>query len=246
MTVFFCALCMCIAMFTVLPAPKVEWNEELKPLRTACLPIAGLLIGALWLGIAYLAKWLLPNALSAAVIAVAPMAFSGFMHVDGFMDAADALMSWRNRDERLRILKDVHVGSFAVVLVCVVLLFQFAACVSVDQLFPMLLIPVISRVGSAMCVLRLPTLGHSEYAQDMQPRISKTLSYFVACVGVLALLILLIFGGWRSLLAGIGTAAGYAFAMRRCVKSLGGVSGDLAGFSLVIGELCGLIVLAIV
>lgn len=246
MMVFLTALCMCISMFTVLPAPKMAWNEDLKPLRTACLPIVGLLIGALWLGIAYLVRWLLPHALSAAVIAAAPMALSGFMHIDGFMDTADALMSWRDREEKLRILKDVHAGSFAVILAGMLLLFQFAACMSVNKLFSLLLIPVISRVGSAYCVLRLPALGHSQYAQDGQLRVSKSLGYIVLGIGALALLLMLIFGGWRSLLVGCAAAAGYALAMWRCVKSLGGVSGDLAGFSLVISELCGLIVLAIV
>lgn len=246
MSVFFCALCMCVSMFTVLPVPKVTWNEELKPLRTACLPLAGLLIGALWLMIAFLAKWLLPNALFAAVTAAAPMALSGFMHVDGFMDTADALMSWRDREEKLRILKDVHAGSFAVVLVGMVIMFQFAACMSVEHLFPLLLIPAISRACSAICVLCLPALGHSQYAQDMQPKASKTLSYIVAGFGLLLLVVMLIFGGWRALLTGVATAAGYAIAMLGCLGSLGGVSGDLAGFSLVIGELCGLIVLAIV
>ena len=246
MMVFWTAFCMCVSMFTVLPMPHVAWNDELKPLRTACLPVAGLLIGALWMGIAYLARWLLPHALSSAVIAAAPMALSGFMHIDGFMDTADALMSWRDRDEKLRILKDVHAGSFAVILVAIVLMFQFAACMSADKLFSLLLIPVISRVGSAYCVLRLPALGHSQYAQNEQVRVSKSLSYIVAGVGALTLLIMLVFGGWRSLLTGAVTAAGYALAMWRCVKALGGVSGDLAGFSLVIAELCGLIVLAIV
>ena len=232
MMVFWTAFCMCVSMFTVLPMPHVAWNDELKPLRTACLPLAGLLIGALWMGIAYLARWLLPHALSSAVIAAAPMALSGFMHIDGFMDTADALMSWRDRDEKLRILKDVHAGSFAVILAAIVLMFQFAACMS--------------RVGSAYCVLRLPALGHSQYVQNEQVRVSKSLSYIVAGVGALTLLIMLVFGGWRSLLTGAVTAAGYALAMWRCVKALGGVSGDLAGFSLVIAELCGLIVLAIV
>ena len=246
MMVFWTAFCMCVSMFTVLPAPRVAWNNELAPLRTACLPLAGLLIGALWLGIAYLARWLLPQVLSAAVIAAAPMALTGFMHIDGFMDTADALMSWRDRAEKLRILKDVHAGSFAVILAAIALLFQFAACMSADRLFSLLLIPVISRAGSAWCVLRLPALGHSQYAQNEQMRILKSLSCIVAAIGALALLLMLIFGGWRSLIVGAAVAGGYAFAMRRCVKALGGVSGDLAGFSLVIAELCGLIALAIV
>ena len=51
--------------------------------------------------------------------------------------------------------------------------------------------------------------------------------------------------GWRGLVVGAAVGGGYALAMRWCVHALGGVSGDLAGFSLTVSELCGLVALAI-
>ena len=65
------------------------------------------------------------------------------------MDTSDAMLSWREREARLRILKDVHVGAFAVIALTLLVLFQFAASLSVRTLFPLLFLPVLSRSGSA-------------------------------------------------------------------------------------------------
>ena len=112
------------------------------------------------------------------------------------------------------------------------------------KIFPLCMIPVISRCGSALSVLTIAPLGHSEYAGA-----EKTPGNILAAEKVIAaaaLVLMPIFSGWGALLAGIAVAGGYVLCMRRCVKSLGGVSGDLAGFALTVSELCGLIVLALV
>lgn len=237
------ALKMCLSMFTVLPISARDWEEDLRKPATACLPLAGLLIGLLWWGIAALARWLLPGLLAAAVIAAFPFLITGFIHLDGFMDTSDAMLSWREREQRLKILKDVHVGSFSVVALALLMLFQFASAAELRALFPLVLIPVLSRCGSALSVLTLTPLGHSEYAvEDETPRVLvKCVKYMALC----ALLLLLLFSGLRGLLCGAAVVGAYVLSMRWCVNTLGGVSGDLAGFALTLSELCGLIVLAI-
>ena len=160
------------------------------------------------------------------------------------MDTSDAMLSWRDREVRLKILKDVHVGAFAVIALALLMLFQFAACLSLRMLFPLLLIPVLSRSGSALCVLLLRPLGHSEYAKAADAPRSFALA--VCVEALLALFALVAFGGWRALTAGMAAIAGYGLSMRWCVRTLGGVSGDLCGFALTVSELCALFVLAIV
>ena len=63
----------------------------------------------------------------------------------------------------------------------------------------------------------------------------------LVCTGMIAQLWL---GGW-ALIAIAATAAGYALSMAHAVKLLNGVSGDLAGYALSVGELCGLAALSI-
>lgn len=235
---------MCMSMFTCIPLPGCEWDEDLRRVSTAFLPAVGLVIGLLWWGAAAIARWLLPPYLAAALIAAFPLVITGFMHLDGFMDAGDALLSCRDREEKLRIMKDAHVGSFAAVLLVLLVLFQFASCMSIDRIFPLAMIPVLSRVCSAVCVLTLQPLAHSEYASDEEPPASLVRIEKYIAVG--ALVLMLVFSGWAGLLCGAAVLGGYALCMRWCIKSLDGVSGDLAGFALTVSELCGLVVLAIV
>lgn len=237
---FLTAMDMCLHTFTAIPLPRGRWDDSLKRLATEVLPLVGLILGAIWWGIAALARFL-PPYLAGAVIAAVPFLLTGFIHLDGFMDASDALLSWRGREEKLRILKDSRVGAFAVISVGLLMLFQFAAAMSVEKTSLLLWIPMLSRAGSAVCVCVIPPLETSQYAADKR-EMPKT----ALLCGGLALLAMIVFAGWRGLIVGAAVVAGYAAAMRCCVRALGGVSGDLAGFSMTIAELCGLIALAIV
>ncbi|MBR4746042.1 MAG: adenosylcobinamide-GDP ribazoletransferase, partial [Desulfovibrio sp.] len=56
----------------------------------------------------------LPTLVSGAILCAFPFLITGGIHFDGFLDVTDAVKSWRDLDERRRILKDPNVGSFAV------------------------------------------------------------------------------------------------------------------------------------
>lgn len=238
---FWIAFGMTVSMFTLLPLPRTRWEERLRPLATALLPLVGLGIGAVWWGIALLARGL-PTHLRAALVAAAPWLLTGFIHIDGFMDASDALLSWRSRQERQRILKDVHVGAFAVISLALLAMFQFAASMDLKSVTGLPLLPVLSRCASSLCALNLHPLGHSEYAGMAN---SRRLCLIPVCICALAMAALILLRGWRGLLVGVAELAGYAAAMGIACHSLGGFSGDLAGYALTIGELCGLLAMAL-
>ena len=237
------AFYMSLTMFTAFPLPRGRWEEALRKLSIACFPVVGLVLGFLWWGLSELGRSLLPGYLAAALVAALPWLFTGFIHLDGFMDVSDAMLSWRDRESRLKILKDVHVGAFAVVMLGLLMMFQFAACLSVKELTALVLIPVLSRCGSAVCVLCLRPLGHSEYATAV-----PTSAHWLVAVclqGVLAVTALAIFcGGW-GVAVGAAVLAGYAASMACCVRVFGGFSGDMAGFALTVSELCGLLALSL-
>ena len=238
---FFVALGMAASMFTVLPLPGARWDERLRPLSTALLPVVGLGIGLVWLAIAALAR-LLPVYIGAAAVAVAPWLLTGFIHLDGFLDASDALLSWRPREERQRILKDVHVGAFAAVSLALLAMFQFAAAMELKHIGALVLLPVLSRCGSARCALTMRPLGQSEYA-NMEG--TGSIARILDGAAALSVVILVLLCGWAGLAVGIVTLAGYAAAIVISTHALGGFSGDLAGHALTVSELCGLIALAI-
>ncbi len=238
------AFFMCLSMFSSIHCPYRPWDEDARGLMPACLPLVGVVIGGLWYLFAILGRAILPETLASALIAALPLLLTGFMHLDGFMDTADAILSWRPLEERQRILKDVHCGSFSVVAVILLILGMFAASKDAlnGDLRPLILIPVASRCVSAFCVTYLPPLGHSEYA-----KINRSMGTPIATLIMLAVTLIMsgIWLGWMGVACAAASALGYLGAMAWAMHILKGVSGDLAGYALCVGELCALVVLAL-
>ena len=231
---------MALGMFTALPLPWRPWDEADRALMIACLPIAGAVIGLLWAALAVLARWLLPGC-AAALIAALPWLLTGFIHLDGFMDTSDALLSWRPLEERLRILKDAHTGAFAVIAMAVLALFSYDAARNLSgDLRPLLFMPVISRCCSAFFVTTLRPIDHSQYAGLRQ---SAALRLAVAAMWLVAMLACAAWLGERVLALAAETLA-YALAILASFRALKGVSGDTAGFALSIAECAALATLA--
>ena len=116
------SLLIALSMYSILPVPRVEWKEDNMRWSLACLPVVGLLGGGLLAGWAVL-TWTFPVSpiFFGAVAALLPIILSGGFHMDGFLDATDAIFSRRDRDRKLEIMKDPHCGPFAV-LSCAALL----------------------------------------------------------------------------------------------------------------------------
>ena len=236
------AFCMCYGMFTALPCPYRPWDEDARGMMLACLPLIGAVIGLLWALLSALGKALLPPALQGALIAALPWMLTGFIHLDGYMDTCDAILSWRPLEQRLRILKDVHAGAFAVVGLGLLMMFSYASAVTLEweDLRILLFIPVISRCGSAFFVLALKPIGHSEYA-NTEGKSAQRMA--VWAMWVFAMLACVLWLRGRAVILAIETLA-YAAAMLWGYRTLKGVSGDVAGFALTVSECTALAVLA--
>lgn len=231
------AYLMCQSMFCAFPAPQV-WDEKARDSMLLFFPAVGLLIGAVWAALAWLCAWLrLPALVTGMLLCAYPYLATGFIHLDGFMDVTDALRSWRDLERRREILKDSHVGSFAVIGVVLLLLAQFALFASAPaEASPwlLLLIPAVSRCCAALAVLGLRPMPGSQYAGHQGPR--RRL-WIPACLlaALLALGFVLCGQGGFALLACL---LGFGLALRRGYRSLEGMNGDISGYALTIGELC--------
>ena len=231
------AFFMCLGMFTSIPCPYRPWDEDARDWMLVMLPVVGLVVGALWFGLLQLSDVLIPMIHSAMIVAL-PWLLTGFIHLDGYMDTCDAMLSWRPLEKRLEILKDSHTGAYAVVGLAVLALFSYDAARSgaVDERL-LIFIPVISRCGSAFSVLTLRPIGHSQYA-EMQGRAAQRMAVVVMWAVAMAVCAL-----WlgRVAIALLAETVAYAVAMTWVYRTLKGVSGDVAGFALTVSECVGLI-----
>ena len=221
-------------MFLAIPCPKKIWRESARRKMVACLPLVGLIAGLVWAGCVWLSAFL-PQPLGALLCAAAPWLVTGFLHLDGFMDVCDAVLSRRDLETRQRILKDSHCGAFAVICLVLLALCQWAAFLSAESipLWPLALVPVASRACAALAVLTLRPMATSQYSA-MERGGAPVVFAALVLTGVCALSAIL----WGSF-APLAAAAGYALAVWYADRQLGGMSGDVSGFALTLGELCG-------
>lgn len=233
-------------MFLALPCPFPRWDEKARGKMMVCLPFVGAIVGAIWA----LAAWVLvkvncPLPLRAAVLAAMPWLVTGFIHLDGYMDVCDAVLSRRDLATRQKILKDSHCGAFAVICVGLLMLAQWSLFQSGDfLLLPLALIPVASRACAGFAVLTLRPMGTSQYA-GMKREGIRGRQIALGVIALLACGVPVAIWGLRGL-APLGAALGYCFAVWRGFKQLDGMSGDISGFALTLGELAGAAVLILV
>ena len=245
MKTYFQAFAMCQSMFCAIPFPGNVWEEKARDKMLLFLPVVGLEIGILWAGLAWLCGVLeLPGLVRGLVLSVYPYLVTGFIHLDGYMDVTDAVRSYRSLEKRREILKDSHVGAFAVIGIVLLLLGQFAFLASVKENADfgiLMLIPAVSRCCSALAVTGLKPMSTSQYAEQ-----KKSKAHMAVLAGMLCAFVAAGFLLWGEYgLALLGCLAGYGAALGKAYRSLDGMNGDISGYALSIGELCAVAVYAL-
>lgn len=137
-----------LQFLTRLPLPlQPDFTPAAAARSVTWFPLAGLVIGCL-LTLSVGASSLLPP-LPAAVLALAVwIALSGGLHLDGWMDTADGVLSHRSRERMLEIMRDSRVGAMGVIAGMLLLLFKFS-------LLSVLLQPQMDR-GAWMWLMTIP------------------------------------------------------------------------------------------
>jgi adenosylcobinamide-GDP ribazoletransferase len=241
------AFFMTFSMFCAIPCPYRPWREELRPYLLLFFPAVGAVMGALWTAAAWVCLHFgVAAPLTAAVIAAMPYFVTGFFHLDGFLDTNDALLSRRDREERLRILKDSRVGAFAVISFGLLLLFAFAAGLSLAQkgfdVRLLAVIPVGTRAAAAFAMTHGRPLPTSQYNTASMETVPPARTAILLVELLLPLALAWVWLGTAGLLVCAAAEGFYALAMLHAARDLGGVSGDLSGYALTLGELGALIV----
>jgi adenosylcobinamide-GDP ribazoletransferase len=100
-----------LSYFTILPVASVDGPPE--PGDVALLPFVGTIVGGIAGALAYGASRACSPRIGAAVAFAAPVALTGALHLDGFLDICDAAFAPVDLEKRREILRDPRHGSFA-------------------------------------------------------------------------------------------------------------------------------------
>lgn len=236
------------SMYSVIPMPYTDWNVENMRYVMCFFPLIGCFIGAAVYGWLWLAQLLgIGAVLTAAVAAALPCLLTGGIHLDGFCDTTDALASHAPPQRRLEILKDPHIGAFALIGCSLYLLLNFALWTEYRFTPQTAGIAaagfVLSRSLSGLSVLSFRSAKSgglvAAFSDAAKAQCHAVMLIWVWCAAAWML--------WLSLAAGgICLAAAvlvFLFYKRTAYRGFGGVTGDLAGWFL---QLCELALLAAV
>lgn len=236
------------SMYSILPMPKIDWGEDTLKYTMCFFPAVGLVCGLIVYGWIRLCLYLgLGSMLAGAGIVLIPFIISGGIHMDGLIDSSDALGSNLGKDERLRILKDPHVGAFGVMGSALYLVTSYGLAGELylhpQNALILCVGYVVSRAMSGIYYLYFPMAKNTGlayiFSDNAQKNALRVTSIIVLALCALAVLLIDALAGFIF----ITLSAIWAFIFRGvCIRCFGGFTGDLAGFSLSILELIALAV----
>ena len=239
-----------IGFLTILPAGRRGPAPDLSR-APAWFPVVGLLLGAIVAGVdvlirlAYAIPWIparggeleflltgfreFPFFLEGVVLVAVLALLTRGLHLDGLADTYDALAGGHDRERRLEILRDPHVGAFGVVAVVLLLLAKVSALSALpgeSRLWTIVLVPCLSRwailvVMDRFAYVRREGLGTPFLHGSGRGRLPAGSAVAVVATVVLTGPVGLL------LMAAAGLVAGAVgmWAKRR----IGGVTGDIYG-----------------
>lgn len=234
------------SMFSAVPMPQFAWSARNMRYSLCAFPLVGAVIAlSLWGWDLLCAMLGFPAILRGAGLCLLPVLITGGIHLDGYTDVCDALAAHSGAEKRLEILKDPHIGAFAVIHLCVYFLAGFALWISLPSLrLPVLLgMFCLSRALSGLALTVFPLRPGSGLARSFAEAADRRrVRIFLLVLSILLALLLIWQRDGETVLA---AALVFLYYRRMCEKDFGGLSGDLAGWFLQTAELWMLAALAV-
>lgn len=240
----FRSMIIAFSTYSRIPVPRVEWSEKSMRYSMCFFSLVGAVIGLC----SYGCFWGFTQAgfgkiWIAAVLTILPLLLTGGIHMDGFLDTVDAKHSYRSMEEKLQILKDPHVGAFAVIYGMIYSLLVLG-CFSEMNQKTMVFVGigyVYSRILSGLSVVTFRKAKKDGMLAASADAAQKNVKWILTGEGIICAIVLLFLD---PLYGGVCVAAGLlAFAYYRYMayRVFGGTTGDLAGYFL---QVCELVILA--
>ena len=229
------------SLYSKFPVPQFTWKEEDMKYVFCFFPWVGAMIGGCLFAWLYVCGRCQAGSLCRTMIGAAiPLFITGGFHVDGFMDTMDALHSYQPRERKLEILKDSHIGAFAVIMLALYGMVYLGALSEIKTVELQRIVCggfFLSRCLCGISAVSFPLAkkeGMLFVSADRAHKRNVKASLYLqgaVCIGLMLY--------WH-LAAGLLTAGcaiaslGYYFYRSR--KEFGGVTGDTAGCFVVLCE----------
>ncbi|MDE6739988.1 MAG: adenosylcobinamide-GDP ribazoletransferase, partial [Lachnospiraceae bacterium] len=238
-------------MYSKIPMPKVEWNQKNMKYVLCFFPIIGLVIGALLYGWSRVCEACgFGQVCFALVGTVIPVIITGGIHMDGFLDTADALHSYANKEKKQEILQDPHVGAFAVIAAICFFMLYGAGLTLIWKRSQLLLLGIsyiISRTLSGMSLVWFPAAKEEGLLRTFSSAAHKrTVRIVLVMLLALSMISAVIIHPVMGALMALAAMWVWTYYYYMSKKQFGGITGDLAGYFLCLCELSSVLVIGMV
>ena len=221
-----------LQFLTIIPLPFSVTCEERDLGRSmAFFPVAGLTLGGLLVGVNRLLEYLFPRSVTDLLLLALLAGVTGALHLDGLADVFDGLAARGGRERFLAVMKDSRCGPVGAAALVIFLLIKYQALLAVPEPqknAALLLFPLLGRYAQVQCTvgalsarsggLGSSFIGGADRVQLLAAAVSAT-GISIALLGVT--------GVWLCAAAAVVTWLLRRWSHRR----LGGVTGDIIGFT---------------
>lgn len=250
----FKSIIVCISMYSIIPVPTIKWKNEYLKYVFYFFPLIGIIIGLAHAGLFILAKEInISSNLYAGLAISIAVILTGGIHFDGFMDLSDGIGSHRSLEERIKILKDPHVGSFAVIYSIIYFIIMYSVFIEIYSNYKinifLLFISIffIPRVIGMILVSIMKPMKKEGFLYSIQNNTNKNALLIISILYMIINLIIV------SVIININILIVLIFVIIISIillyvyfnKVFLGISGDMAGFTISIMEIVLLLVFAI-
>lgn len=241
------------SVYSKIPMPKFEWAGDDMKYHLCFFPWVGALIAVLeWILFCFFQAGTFGKAFFICFALAVPLLVTGGFHVDGFMDTMDALHSYQPNAKKLEIMKDPHVGAFAVISLLVYTLLAVCFLSEIDSkeaAAAVLPCFFISRALSGIAVTCFPKAKKDGMLADASAVEGKKV-VLISLIAQLAVAAAFMFfaSSFSFVCCGAALAAvllffvWFYFMSRR---EFGGITGDLCGFFVTVSELVAVVAVSL-
>lgn len=246
---------MAVGTLTAIPVRAPSTIDDRVAGRAMLLaPVAALPLAAAAVLIVFLGTQIGAYPLVTATVAIAAVALgSRGLHLDGLADTADGLSASYNRERALDVMRRGDVGPMGAVTLVLVLLGQVAALTGAitagHGMLAVAIAVMTGRLALPLCCVRGVPSARPDGLGDT---VAGTVGRIPAAILVVVVAGLATAGAyavnlpwWQGILAVLIGLVAAAALLARCVRRLGGITGDVLGACVEIATLAALIAIGV-
>lgn len=244
---FFVAL----MMFSIIPVPRSMLDVKSSKYVLLSLPLLGFVLGITWYVFVNIIEFFsLPPVIIVSFIMLCPYIWTGFTHMNGFMTVNDAILSSREKEKKLKILKDPHISGFAVLSVISLFTILYPSIYYIhlykEYFLMFIFIPIFSRCFASLSVYIMKPIFETGFVSIFKKDGSRFHIVFLIIMIVTFTYLAYLSCSTFAIVILIIELIAFLLSLAYAYKNFGGISGDVVGFTITISEVVSLLAWAII